>query len=437
MAIVQAIDPSFDGPAVYQGLFDASVGTFPVGATEGDTWLVSVAGVIDGTQINVGSRLVANTTPTQVVEFSGEWAIIDTRDTASTQIIDSDGDTYVSVDVSDSDADTIAFTVGGTDTVTLLDSGRVTLDAYPGFAADAATSNALYLDVSGILRYGPITGAGVAPDYTRIEDADSNTFVSTEDVADTILFDAGGTNVATMTAANITLEPEVTLTAFPNSRDDGDTTTALYVDASGNLQHGSVTAVLAGIGGAAADTAFLSDGLGSGTWETVALDQTAVFNASGTTKVDTDATANNITFDANALEMGRITPSTVQWGRTSTDTVTFRGSTIRLTDIATLDSNNRALYFSGANNELKLGYIDRVVDTDGDTRVVVEATSDKDTIDLITAGTQRAQVTATGIVTNHDLEVTGSANGVILEDSGGTRWRLTINTDGSMTATSL
>lgn len=57
-------------------------------------------------------------------------------------------------------------------------------------------------------------------------------------------------------------------------------------------------------------------------------------------------------------------------------------------------------------------YTDLIFDADGDTSVQVEYSSDEDVIRFITAGTERANVSASGFNIAGDLSVSGTISGV-------------------------
>lgn len=46
-------------------------------------------------------------------------------------------------------------------------------------------------------------------------------------------------------------------------------------------------------------------------------------------------------------------------------------------------------------------------------------------------------ITAHSLTVDHDIEITTATNGVIEKDSNGDRWRITVETDGSLKRTKL
>ena len=176
-------------------------------------------------------------------------------------------------------------------------SKTVRLGAYPNTRNDGATNSALYVDANGNIKYGPINAA----DSTLLIDADGDTKVEVEQSPDedairitslgqeialfdrpsgarkrvqlgdylsngndtvitvddnsqtatlqsgsTLIRTVGGSDAIYMnvgtTGNMMTLsETLITLgTPYPSTRDDGDTTKALYLDASRNLQYGDI-----------------------------------------------------------------------------------------------------------------------------------------------------------------------------------------------------
>lgn len=55
------------------GAWDASAGTFPAGSVKGETYLVTVAGTVNGVIFNVGDSLISNLAGASTTTFSGNW----------------------------------------------------------------------------------------------------------------------------------------------------------------------------------------------------------------------------------------------------------------------------------------------------------------------------------------------------------------------------
>lgn len=459
--VVHTAESAHTGADTYRGLYDASSGGFPSGAVAGDFWTVNVAGVIDGVPVRVGDKIIASVTPTQNALWCGEWIKVDVRDKVAPAIVDSDGTTMVTVDLTAQDENRISLITGGTLAMAVENNGRLTLPNYASLS-EGNTSEALFVDAAGTVRQGTV----VAAPQTNLVDRDGDTSIiidtgSNPDI-DEVRLVAGGIPAAEFGAALTTLRNEVTLPAFPSTRNDGNTTSALYVGAGGELRLGlipnihvpvtvidgnsidftasgtdnqTITAEITGIGAATSGQAYLADGAGSGTWTTVSLDTTAIFDAAMTTVVDTDASPNHITMTAGGIAVADFTPGVTILGSGSLDKTTIKGNLIVLPDIPQIDSSMRALYIDGAQR-VRSGRISGIADSAGTTLVRAGEVA-VDEITLQTSSTTRARITDTGFITNHDIEITGNTAGIILESLNGTRFRLQIQDDGSLKATTI
>lgn len=69
-----------DSAVVLKGSWDASAGTFPSGANAGDSFIVSVAGVVDGQDFVVNDRLLAITDSASTTVYAGNWLKLDYSD---------------------------------------------------------------------------------------------------------------------------------------------------------------------------------------------------------------------------------------------------------------------------------------------------------------------------------------------------------------------
>ena len=79
---------------------------------------------------------------------------------------------------------------------------------------------------------------------------------------------------------------------------------------------------------------------------------------------------------------------------------------------------------------------------DASNKVIVDASSGTESITLQSNGTAALKVTDTegifsGTVESTGLEATSNSDSLILKDSGGTRWRIQVQTDGTLRTTSL
>lgn len=90
ISVTQAVDldaietrvNSLDAAVVLRGSWDASLGTFPGGGTAqaGDSYIVSVAGVVDGVEFNVNDRIVAIIDNASTTIYANNWLKLDYTD---------------------------------------------------------------------------------------------------------------------------------------------------------------------------------------------------------------------------------------------------------------------------------------------------------------------------------------------------------------------
>ena len=66
-----------DGNVVFRGAWDASAGTFPASAGQGDIYEITVAGTVDGQDFLVGDFIIAIAENPSTTTFAGNWQIID------------------------------------------------------------------------------------------------------------------------------------------------------------------------------------------------------------------------------------------------------------------------------------------------------------------------------------------------------------------------
>ena len=67
-------------PVVLKGSWDASLGTFPTSTVAGESWIVSVAGIVDGIQFNINDRVLALINGASNVLYLNQWLILDYTD---------------------------------------------------------------------------------------------------------------------------------------------------------------------------------------------------------------------------------------------------------------------------------------------------------------------------------------------------------------------
>jgi hypothetical protein len=58
------------------GAWDASSGAFPSGSSQGDAWVVSVAGTVDGVAFAAGDRIVATVVSASTTTYAGNWVLV-------------------------------------------------------------------------------------------------------------------------------------------------------------------------------------------------------------------------------------------------------------------------------------------------------------------------------------------------------------------------
>lgn len=80
VALKALIDAMSNGLA-YKGLFDASAGVWPSDSSQGDFYKVSVAGVINGVDLNPGDMLISNKDVTGA-SAAADWDVIDNTESA-------------------------------------------------------------------------------------------------------------------------------------------------------------------------------------------------------------------------------------------------------------------------------------------------------------------------------------------------------------------
>ena len=139
------------------------MGTFPTSTVAGESWVVSVAGMVDGVNFNVNDRVLALVDTASGTVYSGQWLILDYTD----QVISVNGQQGV---VSLAIEDILGFenVLTETDINTLLKLNTIIGDATLGDAADFATAAQGLLAATAVQPDGsvPITKAK----FTSVED---------------------------------------------------------------------------------------------------------------------------------------------------------------------------------------------------------------------------------------------------------------------------
>ena len=277
-----------------------------------------------------------------------------------------------------------------------------------------------------------------------LEDADQDTKVEVERTADndTIylrastvdIITAQATNVLVGTAATgvnvsigsdlVTLDGEINLKDFPSARDDGSTTKALYVNATGDLQFGTVTASAgAAIQDADADTILsvektadndtLKLTIGANELLSIAatLYQFGDFNGTNYLQVN-QTTGDSILLadDTVALEVNSGSSSTFTLDNSVSLAILGSGLDLRLSAYpSTRDDGNttKALYVD-ANGTIQYGTVtgagsggDMIEDADGDTKIQVEEGADDDTIRFDALGTEIMTITSSALTATY------------------------------------
>ena len=93
-AVKTYVDAQIGALGNLEGGWDASVGTFPVGAApvvgtkKGDYWYVTVAGTVDGIPFNVGDMLIATVNSASTSTYASNWTSLEVnRDQATTTVL--------------------------------------------------------------------------------------------------------------------------------------------------------------------------------------------------------------------------------------------------------------------------------------------------------------------------------------------------------------
>jgi hypothetical protein len=93
-AVKTYVDAQIGALGNLEGSWDASAGTFPVGAApvvgtkKGDYWYVSVAGTVGGIAFNVGDMLIATVNSASTTTYAANWTSLEVnRDQATTTVL--------------------------------------------------------------------------------------------------------------------------------------------------------------------------------------------------------------------------------------------------------------------------------------------------------------------------------------------------------------
>jgi len=139
-AVKTYVDAQIGALGNLEGSWDASAGSFPVGAApvvgtkKGDYWYVSVAGTVDGVSFNVGDMLIATVNSASTSTYASNWTSLEVnRDQATTTVL---GLVYLA---------TAAEVQTGTDAVKAITpstlSARTATETRTGIAAIATQSD--------------------------------------------------------------------------------------------------------------------------------------------------------------------------------------------------------------------------------------------------------------------------------------------------------
>jgi hypothetical protein len=75
---------ALDASVVLMGVWDASIGTFPVSTKAGESWIISVAGTVAGIPFAVDDRIVALVDGASASVYTGQWHKLDYTDAVNT-----------------------------------------------------------------------------------------------------------------------------------------------------------------------------------------------------------------------------------------------------------------------------------------------------------------------------------------------------------------
>ncbi len=164
VSVTQAVDldtiearvNALDTATVLKGLWDASIGTFPVSTVAGETWIISVAATVDAIVFNVGDRILAIVNGASTTTFIANWLKLDYTD----QVMSVNGKVGAVVLVKGDIADLVD-TLLDEDLDSLAKLNALVLDATLGDAADFASAaqgilaaSALQSDTPGLVNTG-------------------------------------------------------------------------------------------------------------------------------------------------------------------------------------------------------------------------------------------------------------------------------------------
>ena len=154
---IQTRVDDLDAAVVLKGTWDASAGTFPGGgsAQAGDSYIVSVAGTVDGVEFNVGDRIIAITDNASTSTYAANWFKADYTDEVSS-VNGQTGVIVLDADDIDDSSTTNKFVTAADLTVLSNTSGTNT-----GDEVDATTS------VKGIVELATQAEAQAKTDTTR------------------------------------------------------------------------------------------------------------------------------------------------------------------------------------------------------------------------------------------------------------------------------
>jgi len=122
-------------PVILKGSWDASLGTFPTSTVAGESWIVSVAGMVDGVSFNIGDRVLALIDSASGVLYANQWLILDYTD----QVLSVGGKTGAVV-LTESDITDLQNYLADTDIATLAQLNVLVTDATLVDINDVATA---------------------------------------------------------------------------------------------------------------------------------------------------------------------------------------------------------------------------------------------------------------------------------------------------------
>jgi hypothetical protein len=154
----------------YVGVFDASIGTFPVAVNQGDWFNCTVAGTVDGQAFIIGDLLIALIDAPSTVTFTANWTIVQNISVTDHTLLTNIGtNTHAAID-------THIANVANPHVVTQAQVGLAnvdnTSDANKPVSVAQAAADALHLllDATNSPLTGPLTTQALLPDAVQTRD---------------------------------------------------------------------------------------------------------------------------------------------------------------------------------------------------------------------------------------------------------------------------